>query len=54
MKPQFLEDVLSLVPSEQLNIGLHKVVITAKSTFGIDIVPLGVVFQCYQRHEKFI
>ena len=34
------EDVLSLVPSEQLDIGLHKVVITAKSTFGIDIVPL--------------
>ena len=34
------EDVLSLVPSDQLDIGLHKVVITAKSTFGIDIVPL--------------
>ena len=34
------EDVLSLVPNDQLDIGLHKVVITAKSTFGIDIVPL--------------
>ena len=38
------DDVLSLVPNEELGIGLHKIKILSKSTFGIDIVPIEWAF----------
>ena len=38
------DDVLSLVPNDELGIGLHKIKILSKSTFGIDIVPIEWAF----------
>ena len=38
------DDVLSLVPNDELGIGLHKIRILSKSTFGIDIVPVEWAF----------
>jgi len=33
-------DVLSLVPDEELNVGLHQIKLMFKTTYGIDIMPL--------------
>ena len=34
------EDVLSLVPDEELDVGLHQIRLLFKTTFGIDVVPV--------------